>query len=511
LVDAAQGVQAQTVANLYLAIEQGLEIIPVINKIDLPAADVEKVSKEIMDLIGCKRDEILATSGKTGEGVLAVLDRVIEKVPAPEDNSGKDFRALIFDSFYDEYKGVVAYVRIYDGQVKKGDKLQFIATQAVGEVLDTGVLKPQLTVMDDLGNGQIGYIVTGLKDIELCRVGDTITMSKKSVQPLSGYKEVKPMVYAGIFCEEGNDYNDMRNAINKLKLNDASLMFEPESSPVLGFGFRCGFLGLLHLEIFTERLRREFDLDIVITTPSVAYKVVQNKDSKIAVGIKKEQIIGSHTFIMKNPNEFPDPSFVDYIEEPIMSVDILTPKDYIGNIMTLVQESRGDYLNTEYIGEDRVILHYRIPLAMVIVDFYDKLKSTSSGFASMNYEIWQYKRADLQKMDIMVAEKPVEAFATIVYKDTAFNTGKAIVKSLKETIQKHQFVIKLQAAIGGKIIASERISALRKDVTAGLYGGDHSRKQKLLTKQKKGKKKMMEMGAGKVKIPQEAFIAVMKR
>ncbi|HCC23671.1 TPA: elongation factor 4 [Candidatus Falkowbacteria bacterium] len=511
LVDATQGVQAQTVANLYLAIEQGLEIIPVVNKIDLPAADVNKVSQEIIDLIGCKREEILTASGKTGDGVLALLDQVIEKVPAPNESSDKDLRALIFDSYYDEYKGVVAYVRIFDGQVKFGDGLYFFATQADGEVLDVGVLKPQLKTLGHLGNGQIGYLVTGLKDIELCRVGDTITLSKKSVQPLAGYKEVKPMVYAGIFCEEGNEYNELRDAINKLKLNDASLIFEPENSPVLGFGFRCGFLGLLHLEIFTERLRREFGLTIVITTPSVAYKVTQKNESKIDIRIKKEQIIDSRTFVMKNPNEFPDPSAIEHIEEPIMNVDILSPKEYIGNIMTLVQDSRGVYLNTEYIGEDRVILHYHIPLAMVIVDFYDKLKSTSSGFASMNYEIWKYERADLQKMDVLVAEKPVEAFATIVYRDSAFNTGKVIVTSLKETIPKHQFVIKLQAAIGGKVIASERISAMRKDVTAGLYGGDHSRKQKLLNKQKKGKKKMMEMGVGKVNIPQEAFIKVMKR
>ncbi|OGF31224.1 elongation factor 4 [Candidatus Falkowbacteria bacterium RIFOXYD2_FULL_35_9] len=511
LVDAAQGVQAQTVANLYLAIEQGLEIIPVLNKIDLPSADVEKVSQEIIDLIGCKKEDIFACSAKTGEGVEAILQQVIKKVPGPKQEIDKDLRALIFDSYYDEFKGVVAYLRVFEGTVQKNDSVKFFATNTDTEMLEAGVLKPQLKSTGCLKAGEIGYIITGLKEIEKCRVGDTITLKKSHVQPLAGYKDVKPMVYAGIFCEEGSDYNDLREAINKLKLNDASLMFEPENSPVLGFGFRCGFLGLLHLEIFTERLRREFNLEIVITTPSVAYRVHQKAGTKIDTDIKKEQKVDSSTFIMKNPNEFPDPAIVDYIEEPIMAVDILCPKEYIGNVMPLVQESRGDYLTTEYIGADRVIIHYHIPLAIVIVDFYDKLKSVSSGFASMNYELLKYQRADLVKMDILVAEKPVEAFSTIIYRDSAFNTGKKIVQALKETIPKQQFVIKLQASIGGKVIAAERINALRKDVTAKLYGGDHSRKQKLLNKQKKGKKKMMEMGVGKVKIPQESFIAVMKR
>ena len=513
LVDAAQGVQAQTLANLYLAIEQDLEIIPVLNKIDLPAADVKRVTQEIVNLVGCRADEVLTCSAKTGEGVEKILELVVEKVPAPKGDLNKPLRALTFDSFYDEYKGVVAYVRVVDGEVKKGDKIFMAGTDAQGEVLDCGVLKPKLVPRESLNTGEIGYIVTGLKEIEKCRVGDTISRieDKGKFKILAGYKEVKPMVYAGIFCAEGNEYNELREAIGKLKLNDAALVYEPESSPVLGFGFRCGFLGMLHLEIFQERLRREFDLDLVVTVPSVAYKVVLKAGSKFPKGIKSEQILSETEYLIKNPNEFPDLTIIDQMEEPIMKVDIVCPKDYMGNVMTLVQDSRGEYLTTEFIDETRVILHYKIPLAMLIVDFYDKLKTVSSGYGSMNYEIDKYKTAELVKMDILVGEEIVEAFGTIVYKDSAFQTGKKIVKSLRETVPRHQFVVKLQAALGGKIIAAERISALRKDVTANLYGGDYSRRQKLLTKQKKGKKRMMQFGKGKVNIPPEAFLAVMKR
>jgi GTP-binding protein LepA len=513
LVDAAQGVQAQTLANLYLAIEQGLEIIPVLNKIDLPAANVEKVSQEIVNLIGCKKEEILMCSAKTGEGIQPILDRVVEVVPPPVGDRDKPLRALIFDSFYDEYKGVVAYVRIHDGMAEKGDKVYMMGAEAEGELIDCGILRPDLEPKKTMGAGEIGYFVTGLKEIQDCRVGDTITLlkDKETAVSLGGYKEVKPMVFAGIFCKEGNEYNDLREAIAKLKLNDASLMYEPESSPVLGFGFRCGFLGMLHLEIFQERLRREFDLDLVVTVPSVAYKVSLRDSGGLPSNLKKAQIISDNEYIINNPNEFPDPSGVDHMEEPIMNVDIVAPKDYMGNIMSLVQDSRGEYLNTEYIDDTRTILHYRIPLAMLIVDFYDKLKTVSSGYASMNYEFDKYEKADLVKMDILVAEESVEAFATIIYKDMTFRAGKKIVQNLKETIPRHQFVIKLQAVLGGKVIAAERISALRKDVTAKLYGGDYSRRKKLLEKQKKGKKKMMEFGKGKVNIPPEAFLSVMKR
>ncbi|MFA6537598.1 MAG: translation elongation factor 4 [Patescibacteria group bacterium] len=513
LVDAAQGIQAQTLANLYLAVEQNLEIIPVINKIDLPAANVPKVTQEIVNLLGCKKEEILLASGKTGLGTAEILDRVIEKVPEPKREFEKPLRALIFDSFYDEYRGVVAYVRIVDGAVKKGDLIAMSGTIAFGEVLECGILRPNLVPVESLSAGEIGYIVTGLKEIEDCRVGDTIILKKDkgNIEALAGYKEVKPMVYAGVFCSEGNEYNDLRQGIGKLKLNDAALVYEPENSPVLGFGFRCGFLGMLHLEIFQERLRREFDLDLVVTVPSVAYKMVVKSGVKMPTSVKKEQILSETEYLIKNPNEFPDPSQIDHMEEPIMNVDIVVPKDYLGNVMTLVQESRGEYVNTEYIDLTRVILHYRIPLAMLIVDFYDKLKTVTSGYGSMNYEFVNYKTADLQKMDILLADEPVEAFSTIIYRDSAYNTGKKIVENLKESIPKHQFVVKIQAAIGGKVIAAERISALRKDVTAKLYGGDWTRRQKLLEKQKKGKKKMMAFGKGKVNIPPEAFLSVMKR
>jgi GTP-binding protein LepA len=513
LVDATQGVQAQTLANLYLAIEQGLEIIPVINKIDLPASDVPRTKKEIINLIGCKDDEILLCSAKTGEGVEQILCSVIEKVPPPKIEQAKPLRALIFDSFYDEYKGVVAYVRLMDGEMKKGDKICMIGTEVKSEVLDCGILQPGLVSTGKLEPGRIGYVVTGLKEIEKCRVGDTITLveAKDKVSPLPGYKEVKPMVYAGIFCEEGNEYNELREAIAKLKLNDAALVYEPENSPVLGFGFRCGFLGLLHLEIFQERLRREFNLDIIVTVPSVAYKVTMKKGNKMPVNLKKSQILSEEEYIIKNPNEFPDPSQVDHMEEPIMNVDIVTPKEYLGAVMQLVQEARGEYLNTEYIESTRALLHYRIPLAMLIVDFYDKLKTVSSGYASMNYDFAKYEKADLTKMDVLIADEPVEAFALIVYRDAAFQIGKKIVSILRDRIPKHQFVVKIQALVGGKVIAAERISALRKDVTAKLYGGDWTRRAKLLEKQKKGKKKMMEMGRGKVNIPPDAYLAVMKR
>jgi GTP-binding protein LepA len=512
LVDATQGVQAQTLANLYMAIDQNLEIIPVINKIDLPAADTERCINEIIHIIGCKREEILLCSAKTGTGVTEILDRIVEKVPPPKIENEKPLRALIFDSFFDEYRGVVAYVRIFEGALSKGDKIFMLGTMTEADVLECGSLRPGLTPLPRMETGEIGYLVTGLKEIENCRVGDTITLEKtrETTERLPGYKQVDPMVFAGIFCKEGNEYSDLREAISKLKLNDAALVYEPENSPVLGLGFRCGFLGMLHLEIFQERLRREFNLELVVTVPSVAYKVVL-KGGRMPTGIKTEQILSATEYIIKNPNEFPDPSQIDHMEEPIMNVDIVAPKDYLGNIMTQVQECRGEYLNTEFIDTTRVILHYRVPLSMLIVDFYDKLKTATAGYGSLNYEFYEYKTADLIKMDILIAEEPVEAFSSIVYKDSAFQVGKKIVIKLSETIPKHQFVIKLQAVIGGKIIAAERITAVKKDVTGHLYGGDWTRRQKLLDKQKKGKKKMMALGKGKVNIPPEAFLAVIKR
>lgn len=494
LVDATQGVEAQTVANLYLALEQNLTIIPVINKIDLQAAHPQKVKKELINLLGCSGDEIIEVSAKTGKNVELVLQAIIKKTPEPQGESLAKVQALIFDSEFDEYKGVVAYVRMINGQVKVDDRIQFLATGAKSEILEVGYFNPDYQKSAELSAGEIGYIVTGLKKLEDVRVGDTISLVKDQAKPLLGYKEVKPMVFAGIYCQEGDEYQKLREAIEKMKLNDAALFYEPENSPALGLGFRCGFLGLLHLEIFQERLKREHDIDLVITTPSVAYKVKKSDG--------KETVIHS-------PQELPEQNLIESVQEPYMRINIITPKEYIGSIMKLVQERKGDYKNTEYLDENRVILHYDIPLVSVLVDFYDNLKSVSSGYASLNYEFLEYRPAEVVRMDILVAEEPVEAFSIIVYQKEAHQAGKKVIKALKETLPKQMFVVKLQATVGGTIVAGDRLSAMRKDVTAKLYGGDVTRKRKLLEKQKKGKKKMMK--AGKVNIPQEAFMAVLKR
>jgi len=500
LVDASQGVQAQTIANLYLALDQDLKIIPVLNKIDLPNADVEKASAELIHLLGCDKEEILHTSGKTGAGVEALLQAVIDRVPPPEPKDITQTRALIFDSFYDDYRGVVAAVRMIDGELAKKDKLYFMGSKGQAEVLDVGHYSPKMISDGVLENGQNGYLVTGLKELGEVRVGDTVTkLKQKAPEPLDGYKEVKPMVFAGIFPQEGDDYSALRDAMDKLKLSDSALVFEPEHSQALGFGFRCGFLGMLHLEIFQERLEREFGLHIVATVPSVAYHVFRTKGDMITI---------------KSPQDLPDVQHIEHIEEPWMTVDIITPDEYIGNIMGLVTERKGEYKNTEYLSSGsgrRVMLHYDMPLSSLITDFYDKLKTVSSGYGSLNYEFKEYRKADVVKMDIVIADEPVEALSMLVWRDQAFPIGKKIVKSLKESLPKQQFVVKIQAAIGGKIIAGERLSALRKDVTAGLYGGDVTRKRKLLEKQKKGKKKMLARGKGKVAIPKEAYLAVLKR
>ncbi|MEA2065435.1 MAG: translation elongation factor 4 [Patescibacteria group bacterium] len=494
LVDATQGIQAQTLANLYLALEQDLTIIPVINKIDLPNAQVEKVKKEIINLIGCKEDEILAVSAKTGEGVERVLQEIVDKISPPKSES-EDFKALIFDSVFDEYKGVIAYIRVVSGELKIGDKVKLLATKNRGEAIDIGYFKPDLRKSDRLSAGEIGYLVGGFKNVSECRVGDTIA-SNPEAEPLTGYQEVKPMVFSGIFCKDGSDYAKLREAIEKLKLSDASLIYEPEHSPALGYGFRCGFLGMLHLDVFQERLKREYNLDLMITVPSVAYQAKKKNGEIIEV---------------RNPENLPDPTQLEYIEEPIMAVDIVTPKDYLGAVMQLTQQQRGVYKTTEYLDENRAVLHYEMPLTSLLVDFYDKLKGVSSGYASLNYEFLEYRLTEVVKLDILIAEENTEALASIVYKDESFKVGKKIVEALKKSIPKQMFVIKLQACVGGKIIASERLSAMRKDVTAKLYGGDVTRKRKLLEKQKKGKKKMMALGKGKVDIPTEAFISVLKR
>ncbi|MBU4332734.1 translation elongation factor 4 [Patescibacteria group bacterium] len=542
LVDATKGIQAQTLSNLYLALEQDLAIILVVNKIDLPNADVAKTKKEMASLLGVDELEILEVSAKKGTGVEKVLERVVRDVPAPispasfraissskragEQPSARGstgaldpVRALIFDSQFDEYKGVLAYVRVFDGQMRAGDKVKFAATGKESEVLEVGVFTPKLKKTEQLEAGEIGYVVTGLKQVEVCRVGDTIVGT--GVNPLPGYKEVKPMVFAGIHCKEGSDFNKLREALQKLKLTDAALNFEPENSPALGFGFRCGFLGLLHLEIIQERLRREYELELVVTTPSVAYKINLKNGKQV---------------VIHSPQELPNPNDYETVSEPWMKIDIITPEDYFGNVMKLLQDRSGVYKTTEYLthGQSegavprteaqggygaRVILHYEIPLSFLLTDFYDKLKSATSGYASMNYEFLEYRLAELEKIDILVAEEKIEALSAIVYKKRAYQEARAIVKKLKEAIPRQMFEVKIQAAVGyqeargneggGKIIASERISAMRKDVTAKLYGGDVTRKRKLLEKQKKGKKKMKSHG--RVDIPTEAYLAVLKR
>ena len=496
LVDATQGVQAQTIGNLYLALEQGLEIIPVLNKIDLPAADIPGRTQELINLIGCKEEDILHVSGKTGEGVLELIDAVVERVPAPTGSETKPLRALIFDSFYDEFKGVVAHIRVVDGEINKNDKLYLAATDSNFDLLETGWLEPTEHVCNKLETGQIGYVATGLKTIDSCRVGDTITTAGKKAEPLPGYKVVVPMVYAGIFPKEGNDFEALRDAMMKINLSDASLDFEAEHSVALGFGFRCGFLGMLHLEIIQERLMREFNLDVIVTVPSVHYKAQKNNGDVVDV---------------KSPADLPDPTFVSFTEEPWVKVDIVSPSQYIGNIMSLCMDKRGIHKNTEYLDENRTILHFELPLSSIVIDFYDKLKGVTAGYASMNYELVGYREAKIVRLDIQVAEEPVEALSSIVFAEDAYRTGKIVVKKLKDTIPRQMFVIKLQATIGGKIIAGERISAMRKDVTAKLYGGDVTRKRKLLEKQKKGKAKMMAHGKGSVDIPASAYLAVLKR
>jgi len=498
LVDASQGIQAQTLANLYLAIEQDLMIIPVINKIDLPAADKEKTKREIIDLLGCDEDDIIYASGKTGEGVDAILDSVIKNVPSPRGSEDSPLRALIFDSNYDEYKGVVAYVRVVDGDIKKGQGIRLMSTKSESEALNIGVFKPDYFPTEELKTGDIGYIITGFRNVEECRVGDTITLSKNegALEALRGYSEVKPMVFAGIFPREGNEFNELREAIDRLKLNDSALFYEAEHSDALGFGFRCGFLGILHLEIVTERLRREYNLDLIVTVPSVAYKLCKKDGSE---------------FIIRTPQQMPSRESIEKTEEPWVKLDIITPKEYVGGVMSLAQDKRGLYQTTEYIDESRAVIHYEIPMSAILTDFYDKIKGVSSGYASINYEFLEYRETVVVKMDIMVAEDVVEALSVIVYEDDAHRRGKEIVRILKESLPRQMFVIKLQAAVGGKVVAGDRISAMRKDVTAKLYGGDVTRKKKLLEKQKKGKKKMMASGKGSVNIPNDTFVKILRK
>lgn len=502
LVDASQGVQAQTLTNLYVALEHDLEIIPVLNKIDLPNADVPKVKKEVMHILGCAEDEILAVSGKTGDGVEQLLQRVIAKVPAPRGERDGTLRALIFDSVYDSYKGVLAYVRIMDGHVGRHDDIHMMATNKDSGVVELGHFLPQYVPCDTLRTGDIGYIATGFKTVVECKVGDTITLKKNGkdktyddVVALPGYRVVKPMVYASFYPTDGGEYNVMRDAMDKLTLNDGAFRFEPESNKALGRGFRCGFLGLLHLEIIQARLEREFGLTPTITTPSVVYKVrTKNTDTFTEI---------------YSATDLPDPSTIDEIHEPYATLEIITPAHYLGNVMELMSATRAEHLSTDYIDADRVQLTFTAPLMDVIVDFHDQLKSVTSGYASMNYEPTGYRRSELVKLDIVVAGEVIDAFARIVPKNDAYAVGKATVDTLKEVLPRQNFAIAIQAAIGAKVIARATLSAFRKDVTAGLYGGDVTRKRKLLEKQKKGKKRMQRSGS--VEIPPEAFLKVLRK
>ena len=492
LVDAAQGIEAQTLANLYLAMENDLEIIPVLNKIDLPAAQPEKYAEEIASLIGCDPSDILKVSGKTGVGVDALLDRIIEKIPNPVGDPNAPARAMIFDSVYDSYRGVVTYVRMIDGSLSPREKIQMMSTKAVHELLEIGVSSPEPEPTKGLGVGEVGYLITGVKDVRQSKVGDTVTTSAKpATQPLKGYAEPMPMVFSGIYPIDGSDYPVLREALDKLKLSDAALVYEPETSVALGFGFRCGFLGLLHLEIVTERLEREFGLDLIATAPSVIYEVTLEGGKEITV---------------TNPSEYPGGK-IKKVLEPMVKATILSPKDYVGTIMELCQERRGNMIDMQYLGEDRVQLRYSLPLAEIVFDFFDQLKSRTKGYASLDYEESGLAEGDLVKVDILLQGDQVDAFSAIVHRDKAYAYGVMMTGKLRELIPRQQFEVPIQAAIGARIIARESIRAMRKDVLAKCYGGDISRKRKLLEKQKEGKKRMKMVG--RVEVPQDAFIAAL--
>ncbi len=511
VVDASQGVQAQTLVNLRVAQEYNLKIIPVLNKIDLATADIAKVKHEIISLLNCAESEILEVSAKTGQGVDKLLAEIVKNIPSPLIKTENN-QALIFDSVYDEYRGIISYVRVFNGSFKRGDKIKFLRTRQDSEILEVGYLKISREKSEEIKAGEIAYIISNEKDLSSVRVGDTIALSSQKTEALPGYKIVKPMVFAGVYSQGGDRYEELREAVEKLKLNDSSLETEPESSSVFGFGFRCGFLGLLHLDIFLQRLKREYDLDLVVTIPSVAYRAYLKKGSvKKYMKNKKMEVFsdsGQDYVILTKPAEY-DPQFIEKMEEPIVKMDIVSPGQYMSPVMSLSEKRRGNYLNTEYLDNDLVVLKYKIPLAPILVDFYDSLKSISRGYASLNYEFLKYQPVDLIRLDIYIAEELIEPLASFVYRDEAYNIAKSIVKRLKDTVPKQQFVVKIQAAIGSKIIAAERLSALRKDVTAKLYGGDVSRKKKLLAKQKKGKKRMQALG--RVALPQDAYLSVLKR
>ncbi|WP_027415798.1 translation elongation factor 4 [Aneurinibacillus terranovensis] len=494
VVDAAQGIEAQTLANVYLALDNNLEIIPVINKIDLPSAEPERVKQEIEDVIGLDASDAVLASAKAGIGIEDILEQVVARVPAPTGDPDAPLKALIFDSLYDAYRGVIIYVRVMDGVVKKGTKIKMMATGAVFEVTEVGTFAPFAKQVDELTVGDVGFIAASIKSVRDTRVGDTVTLADRpAAEALPGYRKVNPMVFSGMYPVDSSDYNDLREALEKLQLNDASLQFEPETSQALGFGFRCGFLGMLHMEIIQERIEREFNIPLITTAPSVIYHVTQTNGDMLEI---------------ENPSLMPEPQRIDYIEEPYVKASVMVPKDYVGSIMDLCQRKRGEFGDMQYIDENRVQIVYEIPLAEIVFDFFDQLKSSTKGYASFDYELSGYKKSKLVKMDIMLNGEIVDALSFIVHRDSAYNRGRVLCEKLKELIPRQMFEVPIQAAIGQKIIARETIKAMRKNVLAKCYGGDISRKRKLLEKQKEGKKRMKSVG--NVEVPQEAFMAVLK-
>jgi GTP-binding protein LepA len=496
IVDASQGIEAQTISNLYLALEHDLEIIPILNKMDLPGAMPEEVSDQIIDLIGCDVDDIIPASGKTGLGVDKILEAVINRIPAPKGDENAPLQAMIFDSVFNPFRGIIAYYRIRNGVLRKGDKVRFFNTGRDYIADEIGILKMDLSPKNIVGTGDVGYIISGIKQAKEVKVGDTITLTENPCDSaIKGFEDVKPMVFAGIYPVDTEDYEELRYSMEKLQLNDSSLVFEPESSAALGFGFRCGFLGMLHMEIIQERLEREFNMTVITTVPNVSYKAYMKKDP-------------DKVLIVNNPSELPDPSGMDRIEEPYIKAQVITKSEYVGAIMTLCIEKRGELRNQVYLTQDRVEITFEMPLAEIVFDFYDRLKSVSRGYASFDYHPIGYKESDLVKMDLLLNSEQVDALSALVHRSNAFDLGKKICIKLRELIPRQQFEIPIQAAIGAKVIARETIKALRKDVTAKCYGGDISRKRKLLEKQKEGKKRMRQVG--RVEVPQEAFLAVLK-
>lgn len=494
VVDAAQGIEAQTLANVYLALENDLEILPVINKIDLPSADPDRVKQEIEDVIGLDTSEAVHASAKAGIGIKEILEQVVKQVPAPTGDPDKPLKALIFDSHYDPYKGVIVYVRVMDGKIKAGSKIKMMATNKTFEVIEVGAFKPRMTIVDELNIGDVGFIVAGIKTVGDTRVGDTVTDAKTpTLEPLPGYRKINPMVYCGLYPIESSDYNDLREALEKLQLNDASLSFEPETSSALGFGFRCGFLGLLHMDVIQERIEREFNIPLITTAPSVIYHVTLTNGEMI---------------IIDNPSNYPEVGKIEFVEEPFVKAGIIVPNDYVGTVMELCQNKRGEFVNMEYLDTTRVTITYQIPLSEIVYDFFDQLKSGTKGYASFDYELSGYRRSNLVKMDILLNSEQVDALSFIVHRDRAYQRGRVICEKLRELIPRQMFEVPIQASVGTKVVARETVKAMRKNVLAKCYGGDISRKRKLLEKQKEGKKRMKQVGS--VEVPQEAFMAVLK-